>query len=117
MNLSPEKIVELQKKFPAEYRPAKESEMLPVADAPVDWEDYSTMKEMTCKNHPFARYLTKNPWSRGLHFIQGPHGLMSMIDPECDCPFEDLRVVIRETERHIWGECPTEDCSVHPKGA
>ena len=65
----------------------------------VDWSDLSTMKELTCANHPTAEYLTKNPWVRGLHFIEpaeefargggtGPAGL------ECPCPFSDLRVVV-----------------------
>jgi hypothetical protein len=98
MKHTPEKLIELQKKFPPSYPMAKSTEMHPVAD--FDFVDME-MKELTCKNHPLAVYLTKNPWSRGLHFIQGPNGLTSLLDEECDCPFDDLRVVIRNDSTGI----------------
>lgn len=92
-SLSQETLSKLREEFPPEYSEAQESEMLPVAD--VDWSGFSH-KELTCKNHPLARYLSKNPFERGLHFIQGPNGLSSLFEKECDCPFDDLRVVIQE---------------------
>lgn len=57
-----------------------------------EWtDDYSYMRELTCKNHPTARYLTKNPWSRSLHFIKPPDGYIG----ECECPFSDLVVIVK----------------------
>lgn len=57
-------------------------------DYPI-WDDLSTMKTLTCKNHPTARYSTKNPWIRNLHIIRYPEGLGG----ECSCPFSDLCLV------------------------
>lgn len=58
----------------------------------VDWSDLSTLKDITCVNHTGAKYLSKNPYIRSLHFIAGDPkvGLIT----ECPCPFGDLRVVI-----------------------
>jgi len=58
---------------------------------------------LTCRNHPTARYVTKNPWTRGIHFVTPPaeaedpqwraeHG-SGPANLECDCPFADLVVV------------------------
>lgn len=91
--LSDEKMKELFTQF-NNYPYVMEANMLPLNTDQVDWRDYSTMKYLTCVNHPFARYLTKNPWDRGLHFIQGPNGIDAMLDDECKCGFTDLRVVI-----------------------
>jgi hypothetical protein len=72
------------------------------------------MFTLTCKNHPTARYLTKNPWQRGLHFIQPAEGFRQ--NEECPCPFDDL-VVVTETacpcECHdgFGGAHPNESCS------
>jgi hypothetical protein len=64
----------------------------------VDWSDMSTMKELTCVHHPTAQYLTKNPWQRGLHFIEpcveAPVEGWPFGGFECPCPFSDLRVVV-----------------------
>lgn len=64
----------------------------------VDWRDKSTHKTLTCANHPTARYLTKNPWERGLHFIrpcdEAPVEGWPGSGLECPCPFSDLRVVV-----------------------
>lgn len=71
-------------------------------EAPVDWNDMSTMKSLTCVNHPGALYSTKNPWERSLHVIQVPTpedmkpGEHRTSTGECECPFDDLRVVITE---------------------
>lgn len=56
---------------------------------------------LTCRNHPTARYLTKNPWSRGIHFIAAPIEARDQPDwqgsgpggLECTCPFSDLVVI------------------------
>ena len=92
MKMSDERLADLQKKFPPEYPYVMDLDMIPVAD--VDWADYSQLKELTCKNHPWSRYLTKDPFQRGLHFIQGPNGLDSFFEGECPCPFSDLYVVL-----------------------
>jgi hypothetical protein len=69
-------------------------------DAPVDWDDLSTMKALTCVHHPSALYTTKNPWQRSLHLITPPSeadmkpGERRTATRECECPFDDLRVVI-----------------------
>lgn len=62
---------------------------------PVDefeWGEIGPMHELTCKNHPTAEYLTKNPWMRGIHFIKGPKEFGPFT--ECPCPFGDLVVVV-----------------------
>lgn len=48
------------------------------------------MFELVCKNHPQSRYLTKNPYSRSLHYTPAPE---HFFEPECTCPFTDLVVV------------------------
>jgi hypothetical protein len=61
-----------------------------------EWKDYSTMKTLTCRNHPTAEYLTKNPWLRSIHVIRLPESLgdKERTDTgECRCPFSDLVVV------------------------
>lgn len=65
-----------------------------------EWtEDYSFMRTLTCKNHPTARYLTKNPWWRQIHIIKFPEGDIPRSGTgECQCPFEDL-VVIEDEEK------------------
>lgn len=52
------------------------------------------MFELTCKNHPTARYSTKNPYQRGLHFLQGADDVGPLT--ECPCPFEDMVVLVEE---------------------
>ena len=48
--------------------------------------------KLTCKNHPTAEYSTKNPFLRNLHLLKFPDGMHS----ECDCPFDDLVVLVEE---------------------
>ena len=48
------------------------------------------MYTMTCRNHQGARYVTKNPHQRALHFVKGDPGVGRWT--ECPCPFEDLLV-------------------------
>lgn len=58
-----------------------------------EWtDDYSYLRKLTCKNHPTARYLTKNPWFRGVHIQKFPDGMTS----DCSCPFNDMVVIIEE---------------------
>lgn len=67
------------------------SALIPLGQVPDGtWDDLSTLKELTCVNHPTARYLTKNPWTRSLHFVQAAEGFDFT---ECPCPFSDLRVI------------------------
>ena len=51
------------------------------------------MFELQCKNHPHSRYLTKNPFSRSLHYTPEPEDFFK---EECSCPFSDLQVIGRE---------------------
>jgi hypothetical protein len=61
--------------------------------------DYSFMYELTCKNHPTAQYLTKNPYHRSLRVVKVPEGdIERSASGECTCPFSDLVVVIPQAE-------------------
>lgn len=64
-----------------------------------EWgEDYS-LKTLTCVNHPTARYLTKNPFCRGIHVIRFPEGdIPRSVTGECQCPLSALAVVEGERE-------------------
>lgn len=72
--------------------------LVPVKD--YEWtDDYSFMRELTCKNHPTAMYLTKNPWQRSIHLIKRPEGDIERNHTgECTCPFSDLVVRVREED-------------------
>lgn len=50
------------------------------------------MFDMTCRNHPTARYSTKNPYQRGLHILKFPDGMTG----ECPCPFSDMVVIVED---------------------
>lgn len=58
-------------------------------------EDFSFMRSLTCINHQTARYLTKNPFHRGIHVIKLPEDqdIPRSITGECQCPFSDLAVI------------------------
>lgn len=81
---------------------------IPVGEYP--WgDDYSWLRSMTCDNHRDARYLTKNPWDRGLHLIAVPKGdsIERTDTGECKCPFAKLVVVVgpgTNEEREMNGE-------------
>ena len=64
----------------------------------VDWRDFSILKTLTCINHPTARYVTKNPHARTLHFVRPPEEApvegWPLSGLECPCSLDDLRVVI-----------------------
>lgn len=66
---------------------------IPVGE--FDWgseDKIGPMFELTCKNHPLARYLTKNPWLRSLHFVKAHDPATPYT--ECPCPFGDMVVVV-----------------------
>lgn len=73
-------------------------QLVPIHD--FDWgSDLSTLKEMTCRNHTDARYLTKNPWLRQIHVTALPKGDIERSQSgECVCPFSDLMVIVKETD-------------------
>jgi hypothetical protein len=76
-----------------------ETTLVPIRE--YEWgTDYSWLRQLTCKNHPKAYYLTKNPWARSLHLIHGPDPEKPWV--ECECPFDDLVVVVGSGE----GEAP-----------
>lgn len=75
--------------------------LIPLRDPSIDWDDLSTIKVLTCKNHTGARYHTKNPWTRTLHFTDFDEAILELPKEErtgpglleCTCPFSDLRVI------------------------
>lgn len=73
--------------------------LTPISD--YEWtDDYSFMRTLTCKNHPTARYLTKNPWWRGIHGIKLPEGDIPRSETgECQCPFSALAVIMPEPKK------------------
>jgi hypothetical protein len=63
---------------------------------PAEHEDgFGGLFQLTCVNHPTARWSTKNPHIRNLHFLEGPaeHPFT-----ECDCSFFKLVVISKESE-------------------
>lgn len=82
-------IVELQRKFPPRYKLANGYL------TKLHSYDFSSLEHvyLTCRNHRWMRYVTKNPYTRACVFLQGPNGLHAGLEEECDCPFEDLRVI------------------------
>ena len=70
------------------------------------------MLEITCRNHPTARYLMKNMRGRGLHFIAWAEdmpeteeerieqGWTGVLHSECPCPISDL--VLKEDGRQVF---------------
>jgi len=51
---------------------------------------------LTCKNHSTALYSSKNPYQRGLHFLQMATGFP--YGQECPCSFSELVVVLGTEE-------------------
>jgi hypothetical protein len=57
---------------------------------------------LTCINHQFLRWSTKNPYQRGIHYLGPVEG--TEVTPttagyryqECGCSFHDLRVIVDE---------------------
>lgn len=70
--------------------------LIPIGE--YEWtEDYSFLRPLTCVNHTDARYLTKNPWHRGIHVIKLPEGDFPRSETgECQCPLSDLAVIEKE---------------------
>lgn len=57
-------------------------------------DDFSWLRTLTCANHPTAKYYTKNPYQRSIHFVSAPDGFPMW--EECRCPNSDLRVVCED---------------------
>jgi len=67
---------------------------------------------LTCINHQFLRWSTKNPYQRTIHylgpvqyadFLEGktkelsiPQEMRKYLHEECNCEFDDLRVIVDE---------------------
>lgn len=66
-----------------------EMKQIPIKE--FDWAGNGLKHQhLTCKHHPTARYLTKNPTMRLLHIVQFPDGMAG----ECPCPYADLVVLV-----------------------
>lgn len=64
-------------------------------------DDYSYHRTLTCKNHPTARYSTKNPYDRNIHIITLPEGPVERdASGDCKCKFTDLMVIAEESDSH-----------------
>lgn len=65
-----------------------------------EWtNDYSYHRNMTCINHPTARYSTKNPYFRSIFVHKLPEGDIERSDTgECTCHISDLAVIVEEPE-------------------
>jgi len=63
------------------------------------WENIGEHFSLTCKNHPFLRWLTKHPASRNIHYLGLADGVEVTKEnasygwKECPCPFSDLEVI------------------------
>lgn len=65
-------------------------------------KDVPSHATLTCINHPFLRWSTKNPYQRNIHYL----GLAKDVEvteenakymwQECDCTFHDLLVIVEE---------------------
>jgi hypothetical protein len=61
--------------------------------------DFTYHRTLTCKNHPTARYSTKNPFERSLFLRKLPEGdIERSATGECLCPFSDLMVIVAESQ-------------------
>lgn len=72
--------------------------LVPIGE--YEWtDDYSFLRTLTCRNHPTAKYYTKNPYFRSIGLIKLPEGdIERTATGECTCPFADLAVVVTEDE-------------------
>lgn len=68
------------------------NDLMTLTEAPIDWEDRSWMKRLTCVNHQGMEYLTKNPWDRSIHITQVDPSVLAGGRTDCSCPFSDLRI-------------------------
>lgn len=70
---------------------------------PIDdfnWADNDMiLQHITCKNHTTARYLSKHPYDRSLHFVESAVDMPPFT--ECSCPFGDLVVVVQPMKSDI----------------
>lgn len=74
--------------------------MIALLDMTTVWPRDEIIAEhyLTCVEHPNLRWHSKNPWSRSVHYFgeavvltSGSEGY-DLSTPECECPFENLRV-------------------------
>lgn len=75
------------RRFMWPYQLESRRTMKPLDSTDEKWNDYSTMKTLTCRNHIYLRYVTKNPWTRHI-FLSTPEY------EDCPCNFSDLVEVI-----------------------
>lgn len=62
-------------------------------------DDYSYMRLLTCRNHPTARYLSKNVWTRSIFVETPPEGDIERTSTgECTCSVYDLVVMEKEDD-------------------
>lgn len=108
MNTTPENVREMLSTFGQgtprsmatrwlEQEPVQGPALLVSVDDFPWTDDFSWMRELTCVNHPTAKYYTKNLFSRGLHIITLPQGIPMeerTYTGECKCPLRDLVVVV-----------------------
>lgn len=82
-----------KKKTIPSYKKGLIVKLTPISD--YNWTDnFSFMRTLTCINHQSAKYLTKNPFSRGIHVVKLPIGDIQRTNSgECTCPFTNLAVV------------------------
>src|SRR5690242_1847625 len=80
---------------------------------PIDkfkWtDDYSYHRHITCVNHQTLRWSTKNWWARSVFFHGNVNDTGAPRVRECECPAEDLRVVVDESQPPVccpWGTKP-----------
>lgn len=76
--------------------------LVPIRD--FEWtDDFSFHRDMTCINHPTARYSTKNPYVRSIFCHKLPEGddFERSETGECLCPKSDLAVIVEE-EEEVW---------------
>lgn len=79
----------------------KPKKLVPIGE--VKFQDYNgsvdipgvpSHRYMTCKNHPTALYLSKNPYQRSVHLIEMPVGFP--FGEDCPCPLSDLMAIVEE---------------------
>jgi len=90
---------ELDEQEEQQFLTGKEHNLVPIGEYWWD-DDYSWHRVLTCKNHPTARYYTKNYWARNLHIIRLPAGDIDRTSTgECICPDTDLVVIVGPNDK------------------
>ncbi len=84
------------------YPEVRKDEMYPLSTRLVDMQDYSKFKMLTCVNHPYSVFYTRNPWTREIYMVQSFRGIDAIVDEEqCPCGVPCMRVVIRKEKKHV----------------